>query len=238
MNRTKEKLFRLYAAPCPPDGVFYIPDCMGEYTPFLDPRHDSFGQELVTCFLVDTEGHIGMFLNRKPCGYVPYNILFHVDEYNRFLQHYFPQDEAEAMYTKAFGAPLTRQEQEQEYRKQLPVQEYIDGELSLRRTNPLSFFVELFRLLTALHTLHTDKELRAKKLRAWKMLKRYYQHKGLYVFEPSPDHSRLIRIFAPNRLPPKSITEQVSIFAQKVPLDFSSLRSIDFSALRQLWQQR
>ena len=237
MRRTKEKLFRLYAAPCPPDGVFYIPDCMGEYSPFLDPQHDSFGQELVTCFLVDPEGHIGMFLNRKPCGYVPYNLLFHVDEYNRFLKHYFPQDEADAMYTQAFGSPKSLQEQEQAYRRQLPVWEYINGELSLRGANPISFFVELCRIVQALHTLRYDKELRATKLRAWKTLKRYYQRKGLYVFAPSPDYTRLIRIFAPNRLPRKAITEEVAVFAQKVPLDFSATRSIAFSTLRQMWQQ-
>lgn len=233
MNAAKEKLFRLYADAIPPGGDYYIPDSLGEYSPYLDPRHDSMGRELVTCFLVDSKGHVAMFLNRLPCDYVPYNILFHPEAYNRFMQEYFPKGNDDALYTEQHGFSTIGAEHF--YQEAQPVYEYLQGKISLRQTSPFQFFAELYRLIKAGLIIRFDKKLRAKKFRQWKALKRYYQSKGLYVYAPSPDFSRLVRIFSPNRLPDNSIAEQVSVFSQTVSLDFSTTRSIDFSDLKKMW---
>ena len=45
MDRNRLKLFRLLSYPLPPDPIIYIPDCLGQYSPFLDPLHDNFGRE-------------------------------------------------------------------------------------------------------------------------------------------------------------------------------------------------
>lgn len=233
MKATREKLFRLYADVIPPDGDCYIPDSQGEFSPFVDLRHDSIGRELVTCFLVDTKGHIAMFLNSLPCGYVPYKILFHLEAYNRFMQDYFSKGNDDGIYTEENGFPTTYSELN--YQKLRPVYEYIHGEISLRQISPFQFFVELYRLIKAGLIIRFDKKLKANKFRQWKALKHYYQSKSLYVFAPSPDYTRLVRIFSPNRMPSPELAGQVSVFAQSVPLDFSSTRTIDFNELRNMW---
>lgn len=233
MKATREKLFRLYADAIPPDGNCYIPDSLGEFSPFTDPRHDSMGRELVTCFLVDAKGHIAMFLNRLPCNYVPYNILFNLEAYNRFMQDYFPKGNDDGIYTEKNGFTTTYTDQN--YQKLRPVYEYIKGEISLRQISPFQFFVEFYYLIKAGLIILFDKELRAKKFRQWKALKRYYQSKCLYVFAASPDYTRLVRIFSPNRMPAPELAKQVSVFAQSVPLDFSSTRTIDFNDLKNMW---
>ena len=233
MKATREKLFRLYANVIPPDGNCYIPDSLGEFSPFIDPRHDSMGRELVTCFLVDAKGHIAMFLNRLPCNYVPYNILFNLEAYNRFMQDYFPEGDNDGIYPEENGGPTTYDDRF--YQKVRPVYDYIHGELSLRQANSFSFIEKLFWLIKAFFITRFDKKLRAEKFRQWHALKRYYQKKAIYVFAPSPDYTRLIRIFSPNRMPAPELAKQVSVFAQSVPLDFSSTRAIDFNDLRNMW---
>ena len=234
MKPSREKLFRLYADAIPPDGDHYIPDSMGKFSPFTDPRHDSMGRELVTCFLVDTKGRIAMFLNRLPCDYVPYRILFHTEAYNRFMLGYFPKGNCDGIYTEEHGFPTTGAEQN--HQRLRPVYEYTQGEISLRQISPFQFLAELYRLIKAGLIIRFDKKLRAQKLRQWKALKRYYQSKGLYVYAPAPDYTRLIRIFSPNRLPAHGITEQVSVFGQTVPFDFSSTRYIDFNELKKMFR--
>ena len=234
MNTVRGKLFRLYADAIPLNTGIYVPDCLGEYSPYLDPRHDSLGRELVNCFLVDSKGHIAMFLNRRPCDYVPYRILFHLDAYNRFMQDYFPEGDDDEIYPEEGENPTTYDDRF--YQKVRPVYDYIHGELSLRQANSFSFIEKLFWLIKAFFITRFDKKLRAEKFRQWHALKRYYQKKAIYVFAPSPDYTRLIRIFSPNRMPAPGLAEQVSVFAQSVPLDFSSTRCIEFSDLRKMWE--
>jgi hypothetical protein len=155
MKATREKLFRLYINVIPPDGNCYIPDSLGEFSPFIDPRHDSMGRELVTCFLVDAKGHIAIFLNRLPCNYVPYKILFNLDAYNRFMQDYFPEEDNDGIYPEENGGPTTYDDRF--YQKVHPVYDYIHGELSLRQANSFSFIEKLFWLIKAFFITRFEK---------------------------------------------------------------------------------
>lgn len=226
----KDKLFRLLNTPVPPCGEHYIPDCVNPEG-VLDPRHDNSGRELVNCFLVDADGCIAMFLNRQETGYVPYNTLFHIEEYNRFLLRLFP-DCFEADTSAELPPDIDTR-----LIKIARVHDYLEGRLSLRCLAPFELAARIYRRLRAYHTILFDKEFRQASFRNWKELKRYFQGKGLYAYTPSADHQQLIRIFSPNRRCDSTLARQAKVIGQQLDIRFCNSRSIPFAYLMRRWQQ-
>ena len=235
MDRNRLKLFRLLSYPLPPDPIIYIPDCLGQYSPFLDPLHDNFGREYVTCFLIDKNGKVAMFLNRWYFDYVPYNILFNLNEYNRCLKLLFCEDVVSENF------PINEQFSIN-YENVVILNEYAEGSISIM--NALSLLKKgyifecigsIFRLLRAYYLLQSEKRFLQYHLKQWKKFKIEYQRMGIYVFVAHPKLKKLIKIFSPNKNCDREISTLVEKVGQKIPLSFSSTKYIDSEYLQRLW---
>jgi len=208
---------------------------MGLYSPFLDPLHDHFGREYVTCFLIDNNGKVAMFLNRWYFDYVPYNILFNLNEYNKCLKLLFCED----IVSKNF--PIDEQFSI-DYEKIAILNDYAEGSISMMNTLSLlrkGHIVEcmgsFFQLLRAYRLLRSEKRFLQYHLKQWKKLKIEYQRMGLYVYVAHPRLKKLVKVFSPNKNCDGEISKLVEKVGQKVPLSFSSTKHIDSEYLRRLW---
>ncbi len=235
-DKKRMKLFRMLAAPFAEDAALFIPDCLGYFSRFLDPRHDDFGRNFTTCFLVDAEGQVAIFSNRWEFDYVPYNILFHLEQYNQCTRLLFPGAEEEWPELPEIAWD------EKRHRNMCALQEYADGRVSgrkvcalLRRGRLFESLEMLFSLLSAYRVLCCEKELLQERLRIWRDFKREYREKGVYVFEPHPELKTLVKISTPKASCGEQVAQLARTIGQRVPFSFRDVTCIDSDCLRKLW---
>lgn len=236
------KLFKLFFLPCPFEPLPYIPDCMGEFSPFLDPLHDDFGRNSTTCFLLDREGNIGIFWNESEIDYVPYNILFNVTEYNQCIKHLYTNADIISVNERLFS--IEDDIGNRLIRKIEILKRFALADISFRRVidyliqgNIFASLEIFFLLLNVYFLLCFEKKLLHNTLLIWKEHKKYYQNRGVFVFAPHSKCGKLIKLITPNRKCEENIFRLAKIVGQKVPFSFREINQIDVSSLKKLWLQ-
>ncbi len=227
-------LFKLLSVPYGAAVTPYIPDSLGFFSPFIDPWHDHFGRDFVTCFLIDVEGKVAVFNNTRELNYVPYNILFHPEAYNRCLPLLFPDDE-EGEWPFTAGA-------DECYHKWENLRAFALGDLSAEKLVSLlrkgRFFegVEmLLRRVSVYRLLCFDKELLQERFKVWKEFKKEFRAKGVYVFEPHPARGELVKLSSPRTECDERIAALARTIGQTVPILFRDVSTIDADSLRNWW---
>lgn len=221
-------------APIPPDPKPYIPDCLGIYSPFLDPLHDSFGRELVTCFLVDRCGNVAIFLNRREFNYVPYNTLFNLEEYNECLSLLFNDDVA-LPPQKIIINNIS-------YVYSEKIKKFAIGKISFKEITTAIMKGRIFDgihgiydLLHVCYIMFSKKYILHSRFHFWKVLKKYYQNKGVYVYAPHEKLNKLVKIYSPYKKSTEKICNLAKKVGQSVPISLSEEKYIDFDFLKLLW---
>lgn len=236
------KLFTLYWLPPEFEPLPYIPDCMGEFSPFLDPMHDDFGRDFTTCFILDKEGNVGIFENDGEINYVPYNILFNVTEYNKCIKLLYANADT---YGKIEGLiSIENCKGNSLIRKIGILRRFALDEISFKRAidylknGRISSCLETFFLLFNVYfILCFEKKIIHDKFLFWKNSIKYYQNRGVFVFAPHPKYGKLIKLITPNKKIDENIFREANIIGQHVPFSFREIDSIDISYLKKLWLQ-
>lgn len=232
------KLFKLFYMPCELDPLPYIPDCMGEFSPFLDPLHDDFGRNFTTCFLLDKEGNVGIFWNERDIDYVPYNILFNVTEYNQCIKLLYTNDHSERL------SPKKNNDGNRLIRKIDILQRFALDEVSFKsvicylKQGRIGASLEIFVLLFYVYFLLCfEKKIIHNQLLLFKERKKYYQNRGVFVFAPYPKYGMLIKLITPNKKCDKNIFEKAKVIGQKISISFREKKHIDISHIKEMWLQ-
>lgn len=239
-ERRKMKLFRLLFAPGSADCVPYIPDCLGDSL-ITNPLYDDFGRDCVWCFLVDKDGRVGVFFNRRKYNYVPYNTLFNIEKYNECLKLLFPpyiKDDDCLIY-------ILYLYEHSHLRKKKPLLEnYASGMISWSsllkksmRGHLMEAVEQLFNLIRVSRIMLRDKWILRMELDIWKERMKFYQRRGLYAFAPHPQLKKLIKIYRPYRDCREEVLRAVRTVGQHVPLSFREIDALDFDYLRELWMK-
>ena len=211
---------------------------MGEFSPFLDPLHDDFGRDFTTCFLLDKQGDVGIFLNERDLDYVPYNILFNLTEYNQCIKSLYTNSDGES------SSVIENYDENLLYRKIEILTQFARDEISFKRVidylkqGCLGAGLEmLIRLFNVYFLLCFDKKIIHNQLLLWKRRKKYYQNRGVFVFAHCPKSGKLIKLLSPNQKCDENICRLAKIVGQKVPFLFSKTKYIDVSYLKKIWLQ-
>ncbi len=237
MNKKRLQLFKLLSAPQFEDEFLFIPDCLGDGSPYSDPLQDDYGRDFTICFLTDNQGSVAVFGNIREIDYIPYEILFNLNTYNQCLSLLFGICNRMDLTPPDVEWPVLYKQ----IRQHQLLKEYALGETSFRSIFSRLMKGQIFEgleklvcLFFAYYLLCFKKEIIRDSLKNWKQLKRYYQKKGLYVFVPHPRLGKLVKVFTPNAPCDPHISSLARTIGQNLPFSFGDRKDIDIDFLRTL----